>query len=766
MPQYALHQRLPERDYSTHARSEVDDTAMSLLCLLCLLCFAACEASRARDWAHHGAPMFADLTPREMKAVRAYLHGIAEFGLTDAHNVALKKNSILMMELQVPKKHEALRALDRGQAKPPRQARVIIQFANQTKPNVTEFIVGPLPSPNSHEVKKFKGDRPISFESRPMTAMETSHLNQSVSKITAKAHKLLFETTGGFTFTNCSDRCLFFIDIAPRGLASGERRSWVMLVKFVEGFYIHPIGFEILINHKDLDPEKWTVEKVWYNSKFFDSVEDLVEKYESGAVEKVRLPHHDDLYSTYIPRGESNTPTNIHGPKLVEPQGHRYHVDGNFVEYAGWSFAYRVRSSAGLQVFDVRFNGERIAYEISLQEAIAFYAGDTPAAMQTKYIDAGWAMGTLSFELAPGIDCPEIATFVDLHHYFDTDKPVRYRNALCLFEMTTALPLRRHFNAFGGRYNFYGGLENTVLVLRTTSTVYNYDYIWDFIFYQNGVMEVKVSATGYIHDSFFTPNGLKYGSKVHSYVLGNLHTHLINYKVDLDIAGRENSFKTLDLKYVNFTNPWSPKNFIVQSKLNWTEHKTERSAAFRYGKKFPRYVHFYNPNEKNKWGHQKSYRIQLNSHGDSVLPRGWREENGISWSRYPLAVTRHKDSEATSSSIYNQNDPWQPVVSFEDYIRNNENIVNQDLVAWVTVGFLHVPHAEDIPNTGTPGNAVGFFLRPFNFFDEDPSVASRSTIIVRPGPDGKPRVQRWTPEVIGHCVTDKPFFYNGTYAGV
>lgn len=45
--------------------------------------------------------------------------------------------------------------------------------------------------------------------------------------------------------------------------------------------------------------------------------------------------------------------------------------------------------------------------------------------------------------------------------------------------------------------------------------------------------------------------------------------------------------------------------------------------------------------------------------------------------RYPLAVTRHKDNEGTSSSIYAQNDPWEPVVSFEDYIRNNENIVNQ-----------------------------------------------------------------------------------------
>lgn len=519
-------------------------TAMKSLCLLQLVCLAGCIASRSREWAHHGAPIFADLTVHEMKAVRAYLHGIPEMALTKARSRALNKNSILLMELHLPKKHEALKALDRGHAKPPRQARVIIQFGNQAQPNITEYIVSPLPSPTSHEVKTFKGAKPVTFESRPITVVEYDHINDILKKISNKAHKLLFETTGGFSYSNCSNRCLTFSDIAPRGLDPGERRTWIMLQKFVEGYFIHPIGFEVLVNHQDLDPEKWTVEKVWYNSVYFDSVEELVEKYESGEVEKLKLPDHsdDNFYSTYIPRGQINTPTNIHGPKLVEPQGHRYHIDRNFVEYAGWSFAYRVRSSAGLQVFDLRFNGERIAYEISLQEAIAFYAGDTPAAMQTKYIDAGWAMGTSTFELAPGIDCPEIATFIDLYHYFDTDKPVHHKNALCIFEMTMAMPLRRHFNSdFQGGYNFFGGLENTVLVLRTTSTVYNYDYIWDFLFYPNGVVEVKVSATGYIHATFFTPNGLHYGSKVYNYVLGNLHTHLIHYKVDLDIDGEYHS---------------------------------------------------------------------------------------------------------------------------------------------------------------------------------------------------------------------------------
>ncbi|KAJ3611180.1 hypothetical protein NHX12_021196 [Muraenolepis orangiensis] len=742
----------------------------NLLLLMLVGCGAArFRRSRGREWAHHGASMFADLSVRELKSVRGYLHKLPELGLTDARSKTLKKNNIFLIELHLPRKHEALKSLDRGQAKPSREARVVVIFGNQAKPNVTEYIVGPLPFPKIHRVKTFKKDKLIPFASRPVTISEYAHLRQMLGKISTKAHKLLFETSGGFSFTNCSNRCLTFTDIGPRGLTAGDRRSWIMLQKKVEGYFMHPIGFEVLINHRNLDPKKWAVEKVWYNGQYFDSLEELVRKYDNGELEKVQLPEHDDkdLFSTYIPRGQSNSATDIHGPKFVQPQGPRYHIDGNFIEYSGWSFAYRMRSSAGLQIFDLRFNGERIAYEISLQEAIAFYAGDTPVAMQTKFIDSGWAMGTSTYELAPGIDCPEIATFVDLYHYYDTDNPVRFKNALCIFELNTGIPLRRHFNTnYMGGYNFYGGLENTVLVVRTTSTVYNYDYIWDFMFYQNGVMESKVSATGYIHATFFTPNGLNYGTKVYNHVLGNLHTHLLHYKVDLDVSGRENSFESIDLKYVNFTNPWSPKDRVVQPKLHRTQHPTERSAAFRFGKKMPRYFHFYNPNEKNKWGHQKGYRIQFNSHAHSVLPRSVKEERGITWSRYPLAVTRHKDSEASSTSIYNQNEPWDPVVTFEDYIRDNETIDNQDLVAWVTVGFLHIPHSEDIPNTATPGNSVGFFLRPFNFFDEDPSLASKSTVIVRQDKAGKAVIQRWTPAVVGHCVSNQPFSFNGTYAEV
>jgi diamine oxidase len=95
-------------------------------------------------------------------------------------------------------------------------------------------------------------------------------------------------------------------------------------------------------------------------------------------------------------------------------------------------------------------------------------------------------------------------------------------------------------------------------------------------------------------------------------------------------------------------------------------------------------------------------------------------------------MIRYKDSERQSTSLYNQNAPSDPHVDFRKFLADNESIVNQDLVAWITTGLMHIPHSEDIPTTPTTGSTAGFLILPFNYFDEDPSMGSTNAVFIKP----------------------------------
>ena len=58
--------------------------------------------------------------------------------------------------------------------------------------------------------------------------------------------------------------------------------------------------------------------------------------------------------------------------------------------------------------------------------------------------------------------------------------------------------------------------------------------------------------------------------------------------------------------------------------------------------------------------------------------------------------------------------------------------VLQDLVTWVTLGTYHIPQLENTPNTATVGTTLSLYLSPFNFFSQDPSMASRDAVRVFP----------------------------------
>ena len=50
----------------------------------------------------------------------------------------------------------------------------------------------------------------------------------------------------------------------------------------------------------------------------------------------------------------------------------------------------------------------------------------------------------------------------------------------------------------------------------------------------------------------------------------------------------------------------------------------------------------------------------------------------------------------------------------------DRNLVEADCVIWHSFGVTHIPRIEDWPVM--PAEHVGFFLKPFGFFDANPSL--------------------------------------------
>ncbi|XP_051995266.1 primary amine oxidase, liver isozyme-like [Xyrauchen texanus] len=695
--------------------------------------------------------IFADLTAEEYKLVRDYMWAQNDLKISHSATARPSENFIFLIDLLLPKKADALRYLDANGQKPPREATVVV-FHGVHGGYLKEYIVGPLPGPRQHrDVTREKyGTTTLPFTARPVTIGEYVQLFQLLDQVFKQLEKPLKESFGYIP----KERELLPFEGMPRGVKAGERKTWISFFRDYSGMYIHPVGFEILIDHKSIFSSDWTVEKLLYNGEYFDSIDAFKNKYEAGAVKKIvykEIPNYASLKPKSKPSGL--------GPHQYYLRGKRFSVKNNQVIYLDWSFAFGLSSLTGMRVFDIRFKGERIVYELSVQEAMSVYGSITPGMMLTKFLDSSIGIGRFAHELVRGIDCPYAATYVDTYRYIDTNVTLRSRNSICVFEHDAGRPLRRHFSDFF--HNGYGGMANSALVFRTITAIGNYDYIWDFIFYQSGSVEAKVHATGYISSSFKMNGSLEYGHQVAENVIGNIHTHFINFKVDLDILGVKNVFQTKDMVYKEVPLPWSPSYNAKIPQLLEQQIRTEKEAAMLHNSKTPRYLHIAS-NHTNRWGHQRSYRLQVVSFAGDHLPESEPEEKSMSWARYKVAITKHKDTEQTSSSLYSQNYMWSPYVDFSKYIEDNEKIDNEDLVAWVTTGFLHIPHAEDIPNTVTVGNGGGVILRPHNYFDEDPSIHSPDGVYFSPGSESDCEYNTMACLEKDMCSsTLEPFTYHG-----
>ncbi|GFO22999.1 amine oxidase [Plakobranchus ocellatus] len=365
---------------------------------------------------------FHDLTTEELKKLRTFLENDPEIRAIPMEKFrAINCSYIYMADLWLPPKAEVIKFLDNGEKQPERQARVMMFRGDKTPPIVEEWICGPLPDVTNCQMLNFTNRRnPVEFEARPFNLIEFITLSILYAHVDNKIGHILLESYNA-TFTGCADpmECLAMNPVPTASGLTGklyERRIWFWALYNIPYRLLHPVDFGIQVQVDGAKPEQWGINYIWYAGQVFSGLDDLNRQYNFGNITKTKMTkpvYSDDLFSTLHRRGDPLPVNPQRAPVQVEPDGKRYSVRGRKIDYLGWSFNFRLSSFQGPQLFDIRFQGDRIAYELSLAEIAAFYSGDSPLSQATDYVDSGAlsAMGTKS--LVPGGDCPESATLID-----------------------------------------------------------------------------------------------------------------------------------------------------------------------------------------------------------------------------------------------------------------------------------------------------------------------------------------------------------------
>lgn len=190
-----------------------------------------------------------------------------------------------------------------------------------------------------------------------------------------------------------------------------------------------------------------------------------------------------------------------------------------------------------MQLHNIKYKGERIIYEVGLQEALAHYASSSdPFQGSNAYLDTEYGFGTTTWQLVSGFDCPAYATYLNTSFYLG-ERSHTHPSSICLFEFDTGYPIQRHTAP-----TYVSVTKNIAFIVRSAATVGNYDYLFDYEFYFDGSIRISVRASGYIQSSFWTSDmGTQDGFHIHDNLAGSMHEHVLNYKLDLDVAGTANS---------------------------------------------------------------------------------------------------------------------------------------------------------------------------------------------------------------------------------
>lgn len=405
---------------------------------------------------------------------------------------------------------------------------------------------------------------------------------------------------------------------------------------------------------------------------------------------------------------------------MIQPAGPSYTLDGQQVQWQNWKFQFRVDPRRGLVVSQVRYaDGGRdrsIMYQGSLSELFVPYMDANAPWHYQGFFDLGtypaW-FGGIASSLERGVECPDYATYFDAWVALPSGRPRQRQRAACLFERNAGDVAWRHGREGG---NAIEARPRTDLVLRMYMTAGNYDYLFDWVFQQDGTLRMDASATGM--DATKTASGTvadeQYGRLIAPGLVGLNHSHFFSFRFDLDVDGTANSLHVDQLRTQRLPSD-NPRRSV------WTaetmEARTEREGMRMSTMVAPERWRIVNPAVKGPYSGFVGYQIDSHSASPLLAADDYMLQRA-GFTEHMLWITPYDRKQLYASGDYPTVHPAGE--GLPAWTAGNRSITNQDLVAWVTMGFHHVPRPEDWPLMPVAKHSLE--IRPVGFFSRNPSI--------------------------------------------
>ncbi len=424
--------------------------------------------------------------------------------------------------------------------------------------------------------------------------------------------------------------------------------------------------------------------------------------YDAGSVGKLRDP---------LPGAETPKPG--------------YTVLGHRVRWQNWRFHLRTDPRAGLVISQVAYeDGDRtrsVLYEGNVAELFVPYMDPAAGWYFRTYMDMGeYGVGKLASTLVPGADCPRGATFFGDAIADDHGAPVERPRIACVFEREAGDVAWRHYEFVRDATESRPARE---LVARLVATVGNYDYVFDWVFRQDGTIKVAVGATGIdevkaVKARNATDKGAEvadaYGRFVAEQTVAVNHDHFFSYRLDFDVDGTENSFVEDELVAQKTKDGPRKSLWVVESKT--LDH--EKAAELHMKMSPPTTWRVVNPKLRGPGGYPVGFELRPGHNAMSLLDPDDAPAQRAGFTKNTLWVTPYAADERWAAGDYpNQAKGGD---GLPRWTKNDRRIDARDIVLWYTLGFHHVVRAEDWPVLPTSWHE--FEIRPVNFFARNPAL--------------------------------------------